>query len=234
MLLRVALGVVLLSDVSTEPAYTEVYQSPVLVAGLSPINTNLTTSFNFNEFAITEFWFVYRTIFSDTKSVTAVDPLNCASRDTCSSYFMPGTPEKLVSDQSQPSITTDNFTQAVSFIQHDAPGFQIDFFPVDLDDPPISLQGDCKLYGVSNIAIQICLKAVNNAFVAGKPAPSCCFTDASMERLPADNDGRVCMFEHDRLAAKRSREYENGHHTASSDNGFRSLQPNDYRHSGHL
>ena len=72
----------------------------------------------------------------------------------------------LVADPSQPQITTANFTGATSFVLHDAPGYQLDFSPIQNDDPPMYLS-DCKVYGTSSIAIQLCLQSVNASFIAG-------------------------------------------------------------------
>ena len=166
VLLRLALAVLLLSDFSIESTHTEVYESPVLDAGLSPINTTLTQSYGFNDFALIEFFWYYNTIFSDTRNVRTLEPLNCPPGEACSSYFLPGTPEKLVAGFTQLQITTENFTDATWFIQHDAPGYQIDFSAIEREVPPMHVS-DCKLYGASSSAVQICLKSVNTSFMAG-------------------------------------------------------------------
>jgi len=164
--LRVALAVLLLSDVSIQPVYTEVYESPVLYSGLSPINTTLTEINGFSKSANTYFFWYYNTIFSDTRNVRVVKPLSCPPGEACNSYFMPGNPSNLVPDDSQPQITTDNFTDATSFIQYDAPGYQLDFSPIESDDPPM-YWGNCKRYGAKDIAIELCLQTVNASIMAG-------------------------------------------------------------------
>jgi len=169
VVLRVALSVLLLSDFSIEPSFPEVYQSHVLEAGLSPINTSLTISYDFNDLALSPFWLYFNTILSDARNVRAVDPLNCAPRDACQAFFLPGTPAKLVTDPSQPVLTTENYTTAVSVVQHDAPGYQLDFLPIEGDIPPMLLT-DCHLYGTTQNAIQICLKRVEASFVASGPS----------------------------------------------------------------
>ena len=166
-----ALAVLLLSDVSIQPTYTEVYQSPVVDAGLSPINTSLSESYHFNEYSIIEFMWYYNTIFSDTRNVRAVEPVSCSQGAGCKSYFMPGTPAKIIPVRSLPQATNGNFTNAISFIQHDAPGYQLDFSPIERDCPPMYSR-DCRLYGTSSNAIQLCLKCVNASFMAGTPNPS--------------------------------------------------------------
>jgi len=161
------LAVLLLSDISIQPSYTEIYQSPVLDAGLSPINTSITTGYHFNENAQSEFWWYFNTALSDTRNVRTVDPLNCPQGEVCKAYFLPGTPANLVPDLSQPDITTENYTDATSFIQHDAPGYQLDFSPLEPADVPPMYLSDCRLYGTSQSAIEICLKSANTSFIAG-------------------------------------------------------------------
>lgn len=181
MMLRVALAVILLSDISIEPSYTEVYQSPVLDAGLSPINTSIANSYDFNELALPEFWWYFNTILSDTRNVRVVEPLSCPQGQVCTSYFLPGSPGKIVPDLSQPDLTPENFTNAISFIQHDAPGYQLDFSPIQSDVPPMVLS-DCRLYGTSQFALEICLKSVNTSFIAGTSNPGL-FAYASLESM---------------------------------------------------
>jgi hypothetical protein len=166
VVLRVALAVLLLSDVSFQPAYPEVYHSTVGAAGLSPVNTSLTISYNFNQYAITEFQWFMNTVFSDPRNVRAVEPLNCPPGDVCSSYFLPGTPGNVVANLEPPNITTANYSDATSFEQFDAPGYQLDFSNIEPDDPPLEVR-DCRVYGTSSYAIQLCLKSVNNSLMAG-------------------------------------------------------------------
>lgn len=230
VLLRVALAILLLSDVSIQPTYTEVYESPVLYSGLSPINaTVITQIYDFNGFAINEFFWYYNTIFSDTRNTRVVEPLNCPSEEVCISYFMPGSPSKISADRSQPQITTQNFTDATSFIQHDAPGYQLDFHPIENDDPPMSLT-DCKLYGTSSIAIQICLQQVNASFIAGNLQFSS-ITHCSVEFVSRGYNGGRIVFKHDKLGARGAPKYENDHLRTSSYICLRSLQPHNSRYS---
>lgn len=166
VILRVALAVLLLSHVSFQPAYPDVYHSPVAAVGLSPVNTSLTISYNFNQYAITEFQWFMNAVLSDPRNIRAVENLNCPPGDVCTSWFLPGTPGNLVADSEPPNITTANYSDATTFKQFDAPGYQLDFSPIEPDDPPLEVR-DCRVYGVSSYAIQICLKNVNNSFMAG-------------------------------------------------------------------
>lgn len=65
------------------------------------------------------------------------------------------------------NITEADYPTATTFIQNDAPGYQIDFYPIDEKyDPPMTLN-DCRIFGISTNAIQICLKTIDNSFLAG-------------------------------------------------------------------
>jgi hypothetical protein len=167
VILRIVLGVLLLSDISFQSTYSEVYRFSVSSAGLSPLDTTIAKDrFDFNSKATAEFWWVYSSILSDTQNVRAVAPLNCSGQ-TCNSYFMPGRAVDVVLGPSEPLVATENYTDALSLIQYDAPGYQIEFSPVDpAGQPPMTLN-DCRLYGISNVAIQICLLNEDFSFFAG-------------------------------------------------------------------
>src|SRR5579859_4336022 len=123
------------------------------------MNRSITTQWDFRSKSTAQFWFYYPSLLSDGVHVR---PLN-GSGGVPSSFFLPGGMDGILFDASQPPFTSRNYTDAVSLIQYDAPGYQIDFMPIDLEaDPAITLE-DCKLYGVS---LQICLKKVNEWFIA--------------------------------------------------------------------
>jgi len=66
-----------------------------------------------------------------------------------------------------PPITKDEHPKASVWIQNDAPGYQLDFYPIDpVTDPSLTLD-DCQLYGIPEMAVQVCLKAENGSFLAG-------------------------------------------------------------------
>ena len=68
-----------------------------------------------------------------------------------------------------PNVTTppsDAFPNAIGYIQNDAPGYQIDFYPMDSEEEGITLN-DCRVYGLNSLAIQICLKQANESLLAG-------------------------------------------------------------------
>lgn len=161
------LGILLLSDISFKSTYPAVYNFPIERAGLSALNTSLVDIIGFNLTATAELWFFFPALLSDSKRVSSVAPLDCSPGETCNSFFIPGSMDTILLDPSQPAISKDSYPKAISYIQNDAPGYQIDFRPIKLEnDPPMSLD-DCHLYGISFMAIQICLKQVGTSFMAG-------------------------------------------------------------------
>jgi hypothetical protein len=138
-------------------------------AGISPLNTSIVDTVNmFNLTATAEFWWYFPALLTDTKRVKSVAPITCSGED-CSSYYLPGSMTSIVLDPNQPPISKQDFPSAVSYIQNDAPGYQLDFYPIDaINDPSMTLD-DCRVYGVAIIAIQICLKETRGSLLAGTP-----------------------------------------------------------------
>ena len=184
LLVRGGLAVLLLSDISFKSTYHTVYQLPVERAGLSPLNTSVSTTPFFNQKATSVFWWFFPSLLTDGQNARSVAPLNC-SGTPCTSFFLPGLMNTIEFDPSQPSITTSSFPDAVSFIQNDAPGYQLDFVPINIEtDPPIT-SDDCQVYGISSLAIQICLKRVDTSFMAGI-FPTETITHTSVECVPCE------------------------------------------------
>ena len=165
---RCALGVLLLSDVSFKSTYHGVHQVPVLVAGIGgAMNTTFAKAPAFNITAPAQFWWYYPALLTGGTTSKAVAPLNCTGNN-CNSFFLPGLMSLIEFDPSQPVITADQYPDAVSYIQNDAPGYQFDFAPIDYHhDPPMTLD-DCRVFGTNGTAVQICLKKMNDWFMAGK------------------------------------------------------------------
>jgi hypothetical protein len=164
-LLRVSLGIVLLSDLSFKATYRNVDQFPVIQSGLSPINRTLAQAPGFNRTATADFWWYFPSILADGKTSRTVTPLSC-SGESCDAYFIPGPLSIILFDPTSPNITAADYPDATSYIQQDAPGYQIDYYPID-EDPAFTLD-DCRVYGISNTAFQLCLKMSNSSLLAGR------------------------------------------------------------------
>jgi len=66
-----------------------------------------------------------------------------------------------------PPITKNDHPDAVCYIQNDAPGYHVEFYPMDpARDPPLT-PNDCQVYGIDSMAIQICLMNNDSGMTAG-------------------------------------------------------------------
>ncbi len=164
--LRVALGIILLSDISFDPTYRQVYQDSVLQAGLPPMNTSFPQTSWFPDVATDYFWFYFPSLLSDGKISHSVSPATCSS-PSCEGFFLPGPTSIIRFDPTSPNITDSLFPEAAAFIQYNAPGYQIDFSPIDETKDPAMTLDDCHVYGLQGLAIQLCLKQSNSSIIAG-------------------------------------------------------------------
>ena len=161
MILRGALAVLLLSDISFKSTYPGILDIPVQRAGLSPMNSSVFQTQNFNVSATAEFWWYFPALLSDTKRVGSVQPVVPCTGAQCGSYFMPGS-MMAISLENDTILPSDNsYPDAISYIQNDAPGYQFDFYPIDTAVEPAITIADCRVYGVDIMALNICLKQVN-------------------------------------------------------------------------
>jgi len=77
----------------------------------------------------------------------------------------------LDNDTNLPSDSS--YPEAISYIQNDAPGYQFDFYPIDTAFNPAMTMEDCRVYGYNSMALNICLKQVNDtSLLSGTSAPS--------------------------------------------------------------
>jgi hypothetical protein len=143
------------------------------MAGLSPINSSLSEYPYFNLTATTTFWWYFPALLTDVKRVRGVAPLNCSGTDNeCLSYFLPGSMTSIQLDPSQPVLLPTEYPQGTAYVQVDAPGYQMDFQKIDRVNDPYMTLLDCHLYGIPEVAIQLCLKENGNEILAGNlPIP---------------------------------------------------------------
>jgi hypothetical protein len=176
----VALGIILLSDVSFKATYRTVHEFPVIQAGQSPMNTSIVNAPWLNITAPPEFWWYLPSILADGKLSHPVPPINCSGNE-CSSFFLPGTLSTIIFDPTSPNITESDYTNAKAYIQEDAPGYQVEFYPIDETRDPSFTLDDCRVYGTSTLAVNVCLKKSETSLLAG--SPSLLTTKDSMESL---------------------------------------------------
>jgi hypothetical protein len=102
---------------------------------------------------------------ADGKISQSVSPLSC-SGEGCNAYFIPGPLSNILFDPSVPNLNVTDYPTATSFIQFDAPGYQIEYCPIDPKDPAFTLD-DCRVHGGGTLAVNICMKNVNSSLLAG-------------------------------------------------------------------
>lgn len=80
---------------------------------------------------------------------------------------MPGSMSTIVLEPNLPPITEDEYPDAISYIQNDAPGYQLDFGSVDSLEDLTFAPGECEVYGISFLALQVCLKTHGLSLLGG-------------------------------------------------------------------
>ena len=81
-------------------------------------------------------------------------------------------------------VDKHNHTEANLFVQNNAPGYQIDYYQIDLANDPKMTLDDCRLYGLESVALQICLKKVDTSLMAGGFSTLSSLLTISVEFLP--------------------------------------------------
>jgi len=115
--------------------------------------------------AAREFWWYLPATLVDRSISTTIAPISC-SGDQCNSFYLAGPLSTILFDPSLPNITASNYSTASAYIQDNAPGYQVEFYPIDeTRDPAFTLE-DCRAYGVSTLAINICLKRSGVSLIA--------------------------------------------------------------------
>jgi hypothetical protein len=123
-------------------------------------------AFQFNQTATANFWWYFPALLTDSKRVHPIAPVHC-SGEMCNSFFIPGSMPGIKFDPSQPNITKQDYSNAIAYIQEDAPGYHVEFYPIDTENDPSLSLSDCRVYGISFMAVQVCLKKVNHSMLAG-------------------------------------------------------------------
>lgn len=180
-LLRVALGIILLSDISFKATYHTVHEFPVVQSGQSPMNASIANDSWFNFTGPREFWWYLPSILADGKLSGSISPLHC-SGEQCTSFFLPGPLSTIIFEPTLPNITESDYSTASAYIQENAPGYQVEFYPIDETRDPMFTLEDCQVYGGSTLAINICLKKSDISLLAG--TLSCLKYNSSLEYVP--------------------------------------------------
>jgi hypothetical protein len=158
--------VFLQADFIFKDSYTVTHTVKVF-GGLAPLNATLLPVVP-TDLLCTYFSAWTASILGVSKYVTGIAPATC--KGTCSSVFLPGGVETARLLNSNLNITLLEggvFNDTDAFLIHDAPGFQLEFFPVP-KDYSFNRTTDCALYGQSRgEGIYICVGSYNSSLTAG-------------------------------------------------------------------
>jgi len=159
--LRSLLGFILLSEISIKSTYHDILTFGLQTAGLTPINATLAE----DDITRLVFWYNLPNFIPNSKYVVPIDPISC-SGSGCNAYFAPGGLEDiLLENYTNPEIPLEYYPEADSYLQKDAPGYQIEF---DSSVAGLELSvDDCRVYGTQDLAIAVCIKSDKDSIVMG-------------------------------------------------------------------
>ena len=167
---RITLSIVLLSNPAFETTYKQVGPQNRVVAGLAPFNISIPGIAE-----ETQGLFTYYThgFLANPQIATIVDPP--VNQPHYFSYIIPGPLWKVsITDLENQVITPLDLTDqqrddANAYLVVGAPGYQLDYSPLDIDEI-FDNQIDCRVYDNS---LQICVKNPDNRhLIAGTPPSS--------------------------------------------------------------
>jgi hypothetical protein len=167
-LFRIALSVVLLSNPAFETSYKQIGPTNQVIAGLAPFNISIP---GIAEETQGLFTYYVHSFLANPQITAVVDPpINVPNHF---SYILPGPLQKVsIMDLGGPKIVTPldltakQRDDANAFLVIGAPGYQLDFLPID-KELVFQDQIDCHVYDDS---LQICVKNTNTGdLIAGEP-----------------------------------------------------------------
>jgi hypothetical protein len=147
-----------IANINFRNIYTvDTHQTIEVIAGLAPINTVLFTSI---PAALVSMFSIGYTIgfMTDPKYVTSVAPISCGGSNDCISLFLPGGLDLVHHiDQVNSTLFDGQYSQDFSsVIVHNAPGFQVEFSPIEPDF--LFNSTDCGIYGnATDQGIYVCM-----------------------------------------------------------------------------
>jgi hypothetical protein len=163
ILIRAFLGVILLADVTFKAIYRDLQEFPLAQSGLSPLNPSLVKNPGFQYEGTADFWWELPSMLAYSYTVP---PIRC-SGDNCRSYFFSAPLSVLKFQPGSGNITSSVQPLANTIIEKNSTGYQVDFSAIDVSKETMSLT-DCRVYGQSIVALQLCLKKTNDSsFLAG-------------------------------------------------------------------
>ena len=104
---------------------------------------------------------LFMNLFMDVQKSTPSKPIVCSEHDDCVSYLFPGFVGLIIPTP----YTINNFSTADVIQVHGLASIQIDFWAISASDTFQST--DCQMWGTKINAIQICIAAKQEHFIAG-------------------------------------------------------------------
>ncbi|KAI9786498.1 MAG: hypothetical protein M1839_006958 [Geoglossum umbratile] len=163
------LGVVLIYNVKFKHVYATngVYKFNV-TAGLAPPNSSLVDYVPRLMIGLHFLAFTH-TILTDSTFAVGVPPLACRGND-CSSFFLPGGLRQVRlqnRDFNSSLFNTQQPDGPTSVLIHNAPGYQLEFSPVEANHT-FNSETDCTIYGkATGVGIFLCLASSETKILAG-------------------------------------------------------------------
>lgn len=158
----------MLGDISFDTVYNPVETSPV-VAGLAPINITLLALHLPPAVAWIYFSTYSISILGNSNFVTGIEPIDCIGIN-CKSVFLPGSLQlarRLDEFSGTINLNATLFNSAPAVLIYNAPGYQLDFFPVD-EGFVFDKTTECNTYGQTRgQGLYLCIGSKNSTIVAG-------------------------------------------------------------------
>jgi len=143
-----------------------------VLGGIAPLNVTLLAPYLPVSVLAILFATYTNAILGSSNLVTGVDPVSC-SGSNCTSIFLPGGifNARRVEPPGYPnlniSLLADNLlTTASAVIINSAPGYQVEFTPLDEDFT--FFRNNCTMYGqTGSVGFYVCLASYNSSLMAG-------------------------------------------------------------------
>jgi hypothetical protein len=167
------LSVLLFSNINIETTYVRVGPIEKVLSGMAVFNISFVSLLPPNHSM--GFMMGFTDLLINPERSKAIPPTNPICQDhgnQCFSYVFPGS---LV----ETDIITENQTLlsgldldtrgSTALVVQDAPGYQLEYFPIPSEGQYLFDESNCRLFnGSSQNVVRICLKNINNTLLAGE------------------------------------------------------------------
>jgi hypothetical protein len=194
---QIALGSILFIKVSTSAWYDALHDIPGIQSGLLPINIS-TIFVPFQPGLGPSLSFQFAGILSDSSRVTeAPFPTECAGRSSCVSYYFPGSID-FTYNLTAPILDSSQYSDATTYIQVDAPGYQVSFYPLNTSERLYPVTSSCYFSGLENFGLQICVVQNGSRLLASKTPANKIVTYVGYNVCPpAQSAANMCLQDQD-------------------------------------